>query len=69
MLKKFLCDTKMDKATIHEIVLVGGSTHIPKVQRLLQDFFSLLALLKEIRRRHQEKLANSKGCNKPLKNK
>merc|ERR1712099_74735 len=28
----------MDKSTIHDIVLVGGSTRIPKVQKLLQDF-------------------------------
>jgi L1 cell adhesion molecule like protein len=30
----------MDKSSIHEIVLVGGSTRIPKVQKLLQDFFN-----------------------------
>jgi heat shock protein 1/8 len=30
----------MDKSQIHEIVLVGGSTRIPKVQRLLQDCFN-----------------------------
>lgn len=35
-----LRDAKMDKGTIHEIVLVGGSTRIPKVKRLLQDFFN-----------------------------
>merc|ERR1712002_699137 len=31
---------KMDKSTINDIVLVGGSTRIPKVQKLLQDFFN-----------------------------
>jgi L1 cell adhesion molecule like protein len=36
---KALNDAKMDKSQIHEIVLVGGSTRIPKVQRLLQDYF------------------------------
>ena len=30
----------MDKGTIHDIVLVGGSTRIPKVQAMLQDFFN-----------------------------
>jgi L1 cell adhesion molecule like protein len=30
----------MDKSSINEIVLVGGSTRIPKVQKLLQDFFN-----------------------------
>jgi len=30
----------VDKGTIHDIVLVGGSTRIPKVQSMLQDFFN-----------------------------
>jgi L1 cell adhesion molecule like protein len=30
----------MDKSSIHEIVLVGGSIRIPKIQKLLQDFFN-----------------------------
>merc|ERR1712212_580737 len=34
--------------TIHEIVLVGGSTRIPKVQKLLQDFFNGKELNKSI---------------------
>jgi L1 cell adhesion molecule like protein len=38
--KKVLADSKMDKAQIHDIVLVGGSTRIPKVQQLLQQFFN-----------------------------
>ena len=33
-------DAKVDKGTIHDIVLVGGSTRIPKVQSMLQDFFN-----------------------------
>ena len=32
-------DSKMSKASVHKIVLVGGSTRIPKVCQLLQDFF------------------------------
>lgn len=35
-----LCDSKMDKGNIDEIVLVGGSTRIPKIQDLLQAFFN-----------------------------
>ncbi|KAK9748916.1 hypothetical protein RND81_02G089900 [Saponaria officinalis] len=35
-----LWDAKMKKEDIDEIVLVGGSTRIPKVQQLLQDFFN-----------------------------
>ncbi|ALC44139.1 Hsc70-4 [Drosophila busckii] len=45
---KALRDAKMDKAQIHDIVLVGGSTRIPKVQRLLQDFFNGKELNKSI---------------------
>nr|AAW32098.2 heat shock protein 70 [Liriomyza huidobrensis] len=37
--EKALNDAKMDKNQIHDIVLVGGSTRIPKVQNLLQSFF------------------------------
>ncbi|KAH8318890.1 hypothetical protein KR074_010222, partial [Drosophila pseudoananassae] len=37
--EKALKDAKMDKGQIHDIVLVGGSTRIPKVQNLLQGFF------------------------------
>jgi len=37
--EKALNDAKMDKGQIHDIVLVGGSTRIPKVQSLLQEFF------------------------------
>lgn len=38
--EKVLSDAKMDKKQIHEIVLVGGSTRIPKVQQMLQEFFN-----------------------------
>ncbi|RZC48009.1 hypothetical protein C5167_040958 [Papaver somniferum] len=43
-----LTDAKMDKSVIHEVVLVGGSTRIPKVQSLLQDFFNGKELCKSI---------------------
>jgi len=46
--EKSLRDAKMDKAGIHDIVLVGGSTRIPKVQKLLQDFFNGRELNKSI---------------------
>ena len=35
-----LKDSKIDKSSVHEIVLVGGSTRIPKIQKLVSDFFS-----------------------------
>merc|ERR1712038_1131400 len=38
--EKALRDAKLDKSQIHEIVLVGGSTRIPKVQKLLEEFFN-----------------------------
>jgi len=38
--EKVLRDSKMDKARIHDVVLVGGSTRIPKVQSLVSEFFS-----------------------------
>ena len=41
-------DSKLDKSSVHEVVLVGGSTRIPKVQQLLQDFFNGKDLCKSI---------------------
>lgn len=38
--EKCLRDAKIDKSGISDVVLVGGSTRIPKVQKLLQDFFN-----------------------------
>eukprot|EP00731_Ephydatia_muelleri_P020921 Em0013g648a len=46
--EKALRDAKFDKSQIHEVVLVGGSTRIPKVQKLLQDFFNGKELNKSI---------------------
>jgi len=46
--EKSLRDAKMDKSQIHDIVLVGGSTRIPKIQKLLQDFFNGKELNKSI---------------------
>merc|ERR1711887_109845 len=46
--EKALNDAKLSKSDIHEIVLVGGSTRIPKIQKLLQDFFNGKELNKSI---------------------
>ncbi|PWZ03651.1 putative heat shock 70 kd protein 2 [Testicularia cyperi] len=46
--EKVLRDAKIDKGSVHEIVLVGGSTRIPKVQKLLMDFFNGRELNKSI---------------------
>ncbi|KAK8306779.1 hypothetical protein V6Z12_D03G150400 [Gossypium hirsutum] len=44
LMEKCLRDTKMDKSIVHDVVLVGGSTRIPK----LQDFFNEKELCKSI---------------------
>ena len=46
--EKALRDAKFDKSQIHDIVLVGGSTRIPKIQKLLKDFFNGKELNKSI---------------------
>ena len=46
--EKVLRDAKMDKGSVDEIVLVGGSTRIPKIQKLLSDFFNVKELNKSI---------------------
>jgi len=46
--EKAMRDAKMDKSSINDIVLVGGSTRIPKIQKLLQDFFNGKELNKSI---------------------
>ena len=38
--EKVLRDSRIDKRSVHEVVLVGGSTRIPKVQQLIQQFFN-----------------------------
>merc|ERR1711913_213713 len=46
--EKAMRDAKFDKSSINEIVLVGGSTRIPKIQKLLTDFFNGKELNKSI---------------------
>merc|ERR1719160_74578 len=38
--EKVLRDSSTSKGEVHDVVLVGGSTRIPKIQKLLQDFFN-----------------------------
>jgi len=38
--EKVLKDSKVDKGSVHEVVLVGGSTRIPKVQELITNYFN-----------------------------
>jgi len=46
--EKVLRDAKIDKSAVDEIVLVGGSTRIPKVQELLSSYFNGKQLCKSI---------------------
>ena len=46
--EQVLKDSKLSKSEIHEVVLVGGSTRIPKIQNQLTDFFNGKALNKSI---------------------
>ena len=46
--ERALRDAKLDKGQIDEIVLVGGSTRIPRIQKLLQEFFNGKELNKSI---------------------
>ena len=46
--EQVLRDAKMDKSAVDEIVLVGGSTRIPKIQQLLSQFFNGKELNKSI---------------------
>ncbi|CAB5379894.1 unnamed protein product [Rhizophagus irregularis] len=38
--EQVLKDANIDKKDVHDIVLIGGSTRIPKVQQLLEEFFN-----------------------------
>merc|ERR1712017_44067 len=38
--EKVLRDSKIDKGSVHEVVMVGGSTRIPKVNELITSFFN-----------------------------
>nr|AFK84936.1 heat shock protein 70 [Lineidae sp. TWL-2008] len=46
--EKALRDAKMDKRSIHEVVFVGGSTRIPKIQKMLQEYMGGKELNKSI---------------------
>ena len=46
--EKVLNDAKLSKSEVHDVVLVGGSTRIPKVQELLSNFFNGKELCRSI---------------------
>ena len=46
--EKVILDSKIDKSNIHEIVMVGGSTRIPKIQTMISQYFNGKELCKSI---------------------
>ncbi|GJS42280.1 heat shock cognate 70 kDa protein [Tanacetum coccineum] len=46
--KKCLADGNMDTNGVDDIVIVGGSTRIPKIQQMLREFFDMKQLSKSI---------------------
>merc|ERR1712005_80995 len=38
--EKVLRDSKIDKGSVHEVVMVGGSTRVPKINELVTSFFN-----------------------------
>ena len=47
-MEQVLKDSGLEKSKVDEIVLVGGSTRIPRIQKLLSDFFNGKKLEKSI---------------------
>ncbi|RHN50916.1 putative Heat shock protein 70 family [Medicago truncatula] len=48
IVEKCIIDSGMDKSSIHDVVLVGGSSRIVKVQQMVSDFFGGKLLCKSI---------------------
>ncbi|KAL8259941.1 hypothetical protein R6Q59_027894 [Mikania micrantha] len=48
LVEKCLCDGEIEKENVDEVVLVGGSTRIPKVQSLVEEFFDGKAVCKSM---------------------
>ncbi|XP_065210434.1 heat shock 70 kDa protein cognate 4-like [Planococcus citri] len=48
LVEKTIRDAAVEKTQIHQVVLVGGSSRIPKIQKMLRDFFDGKELSKSI---------------------
>jgi heat shock protein 1/8 len=48
IVEKVLLDSKLDKGAIHDIVLVGGTSRIPKIQTMLSNMFNGKELCKSV---------------------
>lgn len=46
--ERVLIDSKLSKSDIDEVILVGGSSRVPKIQKLLSDFFNQKELCKNL---------------------
>ena len=46
--EQVLRDAKIDKSMVHDVVLVGGTSRIPKLQKMLSDFFNGKELCKSV---------------------
>jgi L1 cell adhesion molecule like protein len=46
--EKVMKDSKLSKGQVDEVILVGGSTRIPKIQKMLSDFFNGKELCKSV---------------------
>ncbi|MED6150450.1 hypothetical protein PIB30_072445 [Stylosanthes scabra] len=44
IVEKCFIDAKIDRSSVHDVVLVGGSSRIPKVKQILQEFFPAKAI-------------------------
>ena len=47
-IEKVMVDSKLDKGEIHEVILVGGTTRIPRLQKMVSDYFNGKQLNKSI---------------------
>lgn len=48
LIDKALKNARMDKSKIDDVVLIGGSSRIPKIQQLLQELFEGIEIHKSI---------------------
>lgn len=48
VVEKVMMDSKLSKSEIDEVVLVGGSSRIPKIQSMLSDYFNGKELCKSV---------------------
>lgn len=46
--EQVMIDAKMSKSDVHDVILVGGTTRIPKIQSMLSEFFNGKELCKSV---------------------